>query len=32
MRSITGAMFGFFSGWLLFPAIEQSIKKDGLPE
>jgi uncharacterized membrane protein len=32
MRSITGVMFGFFSGWLLFPAIEQSIKKDGLPE
>ena len=28
MRTITGAMFGFFSGWLLFPAIEQSFKKD----
>ena len=30
VRTITGALFGFFSGWLLFPSIEQSIKKDGL--
>lgn len=31
MRTITGAMFGLFSGWLLFPAIEQIIKKDSSP-
>ena len=26
MRTVTGVMFGFFSGWLLFPAIEQSLQ------
>lgn len=29
VRTITGVLFGFFSGWLLFPSIEQSIQKDG---
>lgn len=28
IRSITGAMFGFFSGWILLPAIERSIQKE----
>jgi uncharacterized membrane protein len=28
MRTITGAMFGFFSGWLLFPAIQQTINSE----
>jgi len=28
MRSITGAAFGFFSGWLLLPAIEDTLKDE----
>ena len=28
MRTITGTMFGLFSGWLLFPAIQQTITNE----
>lgn len=28
MRTVTGASFGFFSGWLLFPAIQHSITNE----
>ncbi len=29
IRTITGALFGVFSGWLLFPAIENSMHEEG---
>ena len=28
LRSMTGALFGFFSGWILFPAIEKSLERE----